>query len=197
MIYDYADKVIKDLNRRNLRLFDKLSLLKFDELNVLKTVSRTYDESAELAKKRFKAVYEDAYLAVAGDRDLDDDIMDDWLLDMLEDYDALTHYRFNEETERKKMRTAEALIATKIAKREVDKALRLWTLQLSAYVDRSVLDGRIQAFKDMGVKKVRWITYGDNRVCADCHDLEGKVFPIDEVPPRQHFRCRCYIVPVE
>ena len=201
MIYDYADRVIKDMNRRNLRAFDKLKTLKFDELNILRTVTKTYDESVELAKKRYLAIYSNAYLAAcreAGKKreEPDDTIMDDWLLDMLEDYDAVTHYRFNEETERKKARTAEALVATKVDAREVERALKLWTLQVVTYADRSVLDGRIQAFKDAGVKKVKWVTYGDERVCHDCRELDGKIYDIDKVPSRFHYRCRCYLVPV-
>lgn len=202
MIYDYCDNAIKDINRRNLRSFDKLKTLKYDELNVLRTVTKTYDEASELAKKRFKSIYAEAFRSAAKElgrraKEPDDDILNDWLLDMLEDYDALTHYRFNEETERKKARTAEAIIATKTDPREVERALRLWTLQVVSYADRSVLDGRMQAFRDAGIKKVKWVTYGDERVCSDCHELNGKIFPIDDVPPRQHFRCRCYLIPVK
>ena len=201
MIYDYCDRAIKDLNRRNLRLFDKLKILKFDELNILRTVTKVYDESVKLAKKRYKSIYLDAYLAAAEEmhrklKEPDDDILNDWLLDMLEDYDAVTHYRFNDETERKKPRTAEALIATKVDSREVERALRLYTLQIVSYADRSVLDGRIQAFKDAGVKKVKWVTYGDDRVCHDCHELNGKIFDIDKAPDRLHWRCRCWLQPI-
>ena len=201
MIYDYADILIREMNRRNLRLFGRLKLLKLDELNVMRTVSKTYDESAALAKSRFKSIYEDAYeaaylLAAGKEKEVDESVVDDWLLDMLEDYDAVTHYRFDEETERKKARTAEALIATKIESREVDKALRFWSLQISQYADRSVDDGRIQAFKDAGVKRVVWRTEEDSRVCADCDELEGKVFDIDNVPEKVHFRCRCWVDPI-
>ena len=200
MIYDYCDNVLKDMNRRNLRAFDKLKVLKFDELNILRTVTKTYDDSVEMAKKRYQMIYIDAFQAAAEEleskkKSPDDDILNDWLLDMLEDYDALTHYRFNEETERKKARTAEALIATKVDSREVERALRLWTLQTVAYADRSVLDGRIQAFKEAGIQKVKWVTYGDDRVCHYCHELNGQVFNIDYAPPRLHYRCRCYLIP--
>ena len=202
MIYDFADKAIKDMNRRNLRAFDKLKLLNFDELNVLRTVTVTYKDSVKLAKNHFKAIYLNAYLDAMEEvgqkkKDLSDDILDDWLLDMLEDYDALTHYRFNEETERKKARTAEALIATKVDAREVERALKLWTLQVATYADRSVLDGRMKAFKDAGVKKVKWVTQDDNKVCGDCELLDGKIFPVDKVPPRSHYGCRCYLIPVK
>ena len=95
MIYDYCDRAIKDMNRRNLRSFDRLKLLKFDELNILTSVARTYDESVRIAKKRFMSIYLDAYIGACDEigREADapdDDIVEDWLLDMLEDYDALT-----------------------------------------------------------------------------------------------------------
>ena len=202
MIYDFADRAIRDMNKRNLRSFSRIKLLKFDEINVFETVSEIYDFSVEVAKRRYKEIYADAYVGCMDEmgrhvKPPKDDIMDDWLLDMLEDYDAITHYRFDEETERKKARTVEALIAThegsKIDGREVEKALNLWTLQISQYADRSVDDGRLQAFRDTGVKKVRWNTEEDERVCMKCRELDGKVFPIDDVPSKQHFRCRCWL----
>ena len=188
------------MNRRNIRLFDRLKTLKFDELNILRTTTKVYEDSVRIAKRRFKDIYFDAYLAAAKEcgkklKDPDDDVLEDWLLDMLEDYDAVTHYRFNEETERKKARTAEALIATKVDSREVERALRLLTLQLVTYADRSVLDGRMQAFKDAGVKKVQRHEMNDERTCDECSSLDGKVYDIDKAPPRSHYRCRGWYTP--
>lgn len=201
MIYSYCDRAIKDMNRRNLRSFDKLKLLKFDELNILRTVSKVYEDAVKLAKRRFRDIYIDAYLAAAKEtgkklKEPDDDILNDWLLDMLEDYDAVTHYRFNEETERKKARTAEALVATKVDAGEVERALKLWTLQTVTYADRSVLDGRMQAFKDAGVKKVQRHEMNDERTCDKCSLLDGKVYDIDKAPPRSHYRCRGWYTPI-
>ena len=214
MIYDYADKVLKDLNKRNLRWFGKLkTIMQFDELNVFQTVGEVYEQSAKLAKKRYASIYISAYLAAyrevnsaraeKGEADKSETVteptetaVNDWLLDMLEDYDSVTHYRFNAETERKKMRLAEALLATNISSKEVDKALRYWTLQETQYAIRSVDDGRLQAFKDAGVKRVRWVTQNDYRVCSACDALNGKVFDIDKAPGSQHYNDRCYLVPV-
>ena len=202
MIYDFADKAIRDMNKRNLRLFHRLSVLEFDEVNVFGEVRKVYDSSARLAKKRYEAIYIDAYLAAMEGMEResdgpDDDLVNDWLLDMLEDYDAVTHYRFNEETERKKERTAEALIATHDGKRtdarEVDKVLKQWTLQVSQYADRSADDGTIQAYRDAGVEYVQWHTEEDEKVCKYCQELDGKIFPITDVPKKQHYRCRCWL----
>ena len=206
MIYEYADRAISDMNRRNLRLFGELSVMDFDELNVFRKVKKVYDSSVRIAKKRYKSIYSDAYLMAMGmmekeAEDPDDDLVEDWLLDMLEDFDAVTHYRFNEETKRKKERTAEALISTRKGElsneREVDKALKFWTLQTSRYADRAVDDGMMQAYRDAGVKYVKWNTEGDTKVCADCDALEGQIYPIDKAPDKQHYRCRCWLSPVK
>ena len=41
----------------------------------------------------------------------------------------------------------------------------------------------IQEYRNAGIEGVRikaeWVTAGDNRVCAECQDLEGEIFPLD------------------
>ena len=208
MNYELADAAIKDLNKRNLRLFDSLrTVMKFDELNVMKTVSSVYDESLKLAKKRFKQVALEAYIeamVLAGierkkaEKKAEDSITDDWILDMLEDYNALTLYRFDHEVDRKKQRTAEAIIAANEKVAEIDKALRLWTLQVAQYVDFSVIYATIDGYKDAGVKYVQWISERDERVCHICFELDGQIFPIDEIPQiPAHLRCRCVLQPAK
>ena len=200
MNYEYADRAIRDMNRRNLRAFDKLKQLKFDELNITKSVSKTYADSIRLAKKRYWQIATDAYieaLVLAGiDRakaeDMaEDSITEDWILDMLEEYDPVTLYQFLPEADRKKQRLIEALIAAHNKSEEVDRALRLWTRQLAHYADQSVVDGTIDGYKDAGVKKVKWVTAEDEKVCRECRKLDGKVFDIDKIPSRPHYHCRC------
>lgn len=205
MKYDIADKAIRDMNHRNLRAFDRLKLLKFDELNVMRTVSAVYDKSVELAKRRYLEIAEDAYIAalilagIAPDEAEDmaeDTITEDWILDMLEDYDAVTLYQFDNEVERKKQRTAEALVASHDKNAEVEKALRLWTLQVTQYADNSVVRATLDGYRDAGVKKVRWEAEDDDRVCQVCEKRNGKIYAINKVPAIPHFRCRCLIWPV-
>lgn len=200
MNFEYADRAIRDMNRRNLRAFDKLKQLKFDELNVTHSVSKTYADSISLAKKRYWQIATDAYieaLVLAGiDRakaeDMaEDSITEDWILDMLEEYDPVTLYQFLPEAERKKQRLIEAFIAAHNKSEEVDRALRLWTRQLAHYADQSVVDGTIDGYKDAGVKKVKWVTAEDEKVCRECRKLDGKIFDIDKIPKRPHYHCRC------
>lgn len=210
MNFALADKAMKDMNRRNLRSFGKLKQLKFDELNILAAVDDTYDDSIALAKKRYKQIAVDAFIESllelaysmeSASKLAEEAITDDWILDMLEDYDQTTLYQFLPEAERKKQRLDEALIATQKPPKgkikgigptqEIDKALRLWTRQVAQYADRSVVDGTIDGYKEAGVKQVRWIAVDDEKTCLDCKKLDGKVFPIDNIPPRPHYNCRC------
>lgn len=206
MNYDLADKAIKDMNRRNLRAFDGLKTLKFDELNVLRSVTKVYDDAVRIAKRRYRQIAEDAYLEaliLAGmDRKkaeelAEDSITDDWVLDMLEEYDALTLYSFVNEVERKKQRTAEAILAAQDKVAEVEKALRLWTLQVSQYADNSVLYATLDGYEKAGIKKVKWVSEKDEKVCKVCDKLDGKIFLISKVPVTPHYHCRCILLPVK
>ena len=206
MNFDLADKAIKDMNRRNLRAFDGLKTLKFDELNVLKSVEKVYDNSVGIAKRRYRQIAEDAYLEaliLAGmEREkaeelAEESITDDWVLDMLEDYDALTLYSFVNEVERKKQRTAESILAAQDKTAEVEKALRLWTIQISQYADNSVLYATLDGYKKAGIKKVKWVAEQDAKVCKTCRKLDGKIFAIDKIPVVPHYHCRCILLPVK
>ena len=194
------------MNRRNLRAFDGLKTLKFDELNVLKSVEKVYDNSVGIAKRRYRQIAEDAYLEaliLAGmEREkaeelAEESITDDWVLDMLEDYDALTLYSFVNEVERKKQRTAESILAAQDKTAEVDKSLKLWTLQVSQYADNSVLYATLDGYEKAGIKKVKWVSEKDEKVCKTCGKLDGKIFTIDKIPVVPHYHCRCILLPVK
>ena len=194
------------MNKRNLRLFDKLKMLKFDELNSLSLVGKTYDESIRIAKRRYLTIATEAFIEALlllgydrekAEEEAEDSITEDWLLDMMEEYDPTTLYQFLPEAERKKQRLVEALIASHDKGSEVDRALRLWTRQIAFYADKSVVDGTIDGYKEAGVEKVKWIAVDDEKTCSECRKLDGKVFPIDKVPPRPHYHCRCELIPIK
>lgn len=192
MNYDFADKAIRDMNKRNLRAFDGLKLLKFDELNVMRTVKKVYADSIKLALKRYLQIALDAYHRAKGKKKIDRD----WILDMLEEYDPVTMYLYMPEAERKRDRTAEAILSTSDKNEAVDRALKLWTLQNTHYAEKSVDEATLKAYRDNGVKKVRWVTAEDERVCEECQARDGKIYPIDKLPPKPHYRCRCTYEPV-
>lgn len=204
-LYDGADRAIRVMNRQNLRAFNKLRLADLDELNVVRLVGETYDASVRMAKRHYYEIAVDAYITALLEAGIDnrtatkmadDNIDNDWILDMLEEADPVTLYAFNTEVERKKQRLIEALTAAQDKNREIDKALRYWTLQVSQYADNMVYFARLRAFEDAGIEYVRWVTQKDERVCHDCDDLDEEIFPIADAPAPLHPRCRCELHPV-
>lgn len=205
-MFEYADKAIRDMNRRNIKNFRRLRQLKFDELNILDAVSDVYDKIARVAKKWYLEIARHAYMAALMElgksekeakEAASEEITEDYIIEMLDEYDPVTLYQFMPEIERKKQRLIEALIASHKKQSEIDKALRYLTLQLSQYADKAELEATLQAYKDAGIKKVRWITQEDEKVCGTCAPRDGKVYDIDNVPERPHYRCRCILVPVK
>ena len=151
-------------------------------------VKRRYLEIARLA-------YEQALLE-AGGKKKKAPIDRDWILDWLEETDPVTMYKFVPEWERKKARLIEALPVAQKPAQEIDKALKAVTRQIGwASVD--IVDAAVlMAFRDAGVEEVMWNSEHDERVCEDCEDLDGQIFPIELVPDKPHPNCRCWLTPV-
>ena len=205
MDYNLADKAIRDMNKRNLRAFDRLKQLKFDELNILGSVTEVYDKSVRVARLRYFSIAFSAYIDAmieAGvsrkdaEKAVDEDIVEDWIIEMMDRENETTLYKFDTEIERKKARLVEALAVAHDKIAEINKALRYLTLQLAQYADEAVLVGTLHGFKDAGVKEVRWVAVNDRGVCKECWDRNGRIYAIDDVPPLAHFRCRCRLEPV-
>lgn len=203
-LYDYTDARIKRLNRQFLRLFQRVRLLNFDELNVLNDVSAVYRKSDRSAKAAYLDIAEYAYAfglleaEKAGFRPKRRrDIDRDWVLDFLEEEDMVTLYRYEPELDRKRDRLVEALAMTNKPNKEIDKALRYLIMQTTHYADKATAQAELQAFKDAGVKKVMWLTERDDRVCSVCQPLDGKIYKISSCPQiPAHWRCRCRLYPV-
>lgn len=204
-VYGPADDAIKRMNRRNLKAFDRLRLMKNDEINLIREVSKVYRESAKYARQCYYEIAVQVYIVAAilghmtnaeATKEVDDDITLDWVDEMLEETDFVTLYRFDRETERKAQRLAETLSATDKWNDEIDKALRYWTLQVGQYAINVTDRARLEAFMRAGVKRVKWNTEKDERVCAECHKMDGKVFDIEDAPPKMHINCRCFYTPV-
>lgn len=204
-MYARADKAIRQMNRTNLRLFGKLKILPIDELNVMSATKAVYGESIRTAKKKYLNIgywaFIDAMLLAGAilkdaEKQVGKVIVPEWVTGILKDFDPVTLYRFMNEAERKRVRLAEAMIASNKRNREIDKALRYWTLQTSQYAINVTDRATIAGYKAAGVKKVKWVTERDEKVCDACDVLDGAIFDIDNVPPKQHYNCRCTVVPV-
>lgn len=204
-IYAGADRAIREMNRQNLKLFGKLKLAKWDELNVINQVNSTYDQSVRMAERKYYEIAVEAYIVALYEAKVDRDkahrmadywIDMTWVMEMLEDVDPVTMYAFYQEADRKKARLIETLSVAINRSEEIDRALRYWTVQIGQYADNSVYRARLHAFKNAGVKKVMWNTQQDEKVCEKCGPMDGTVYDIASVPPAPHWHCRCYLTPV-
>lgn len=218
--YGPADKAIQQMDRDNLRAFSKLKMADFDRINVIRIVLDLYETQRKKAKKKYLEIALEAYLLglVLAEKSASDKtarsmakqtITKEWVDDLLNQTDFVTLYRFNTETERKAQRLIEALalVADKNAVRGmigtpeeirnllIDQALKQWTKHLGQYAINVTDAAIMQALDDAGVEGVVWVTERDQRVCADCHQLDGRWFRLDEVPAKPHWNCRCRVRP--
>ena len=120
---------------------------------------------------------------------------------VLGQYNPVTGYLYYPEADRKRARLAEALIAAVIAglrpdyHKQLQKFANLWHTQTKQYTITVVDTTRIETFKKNGIRRVRWETQKDERVCAECGARDGKIFDIDKLPEK-HYGCRCWYMPV-
>lgn len=194
-MYEYTDKIIRYLTKRFVRLFGnaKSNLLPMDEVNVLRYSHTFYGNLEEITEIYFlklaKKVYRDT--ATNKKRKIDKK----WLHDTLSQYDPVTMYVYLHEVDRKRARFAEAIIASSNRAFEVEKALRYWSRMVNQYAveitDKAVID----AYIDNDVPKVIWVTVDDERRCEDCAKRDGKIYDIDDIPPKPHLNCRCILLP--
>lgn len=208
--YQAADRASELLNRAILKRLSKakssLTLLKFDELNVMREIDRLYTGIEQDCRRVFRELYIARYEALwyalkdeKPDEDELDELVEMYLAGMWDEPDELSHYAFGPELVRKRDRAKEAILAvpTKAQRQlELEKAVRFVIQQIGFYVDITEDAASLQALKDAGVKRVQWNVYGDNRVCGTCESMDGNIYPINRVPVKPHLRCRCYLTPV-
>ena len=78
---------------------------------------------------------------------------------------------------------------------EIATALRYWVAMVSQYVITTVDCATIEAYRTQGVTEVVWVSVKDKSRCVVCKQRDGKVYPIDNIPPKPHIGCRCYFLP--
>ena len=178
----------------------------FDELNVTgirKHIKKLYKKSLSTIQEEFISIFQtlcqevaDEARALGYDGDIQD-LDEGWVEEFFEEYSPVTKYVFSNEIDRKESYLFEALVADMATKNQSYK-------KAEKYLINQVRQGGIEfddavakaVYKAVGVKKVRWIAEDDSKTCGVCRGLDNKVFPLEEVPPKQHHNCRCYILPV-
>ena len=191
--YDLTDKAIDLLNRRAVKRFedakDKASQMGFDELNVLEINRTLYDQ---LRKDN-----QDVFLELAQERYQEAEPHDlAWLLALLAGYSAVTKVIYDNDVDRKRQYTAEGINSSTAKVTEFRRGLHYWADLTATYGDIVTDESTLKAYRDAGVKKVRWVTAGDEKVCETCRERNGKIYSINSIPPKPHRRCRCVYEPM-
>lgn len=191
MIYKYMDRVLKIAVKRIYQTFQKYRRLAFDELSVLSNTRRLYEELDIINREAYRDI---ARYYFESEPHGDGMWMYLWLEEQLRTPSPTIKYAYNTEVTRKRDRLSEALLATGGSKQEFDKAMRYWS-QMTGWFGIEVVDEALRRAREIdGVTHVKWVSQHDDRVCDTCEDYNGTVFPIDEVPPKPHPGCRCYLV---
>jgi SPP1 gp7 family putative phage head morphogenesis protein len=121
---------------------------------------------------------------------------------VLNEYNPVTGYLYDREAKRKEARLTEGMMAGKenddrdFYRKTIETNTNLWYTQSKQYAEDIADNTVIEVWKEVGVKKIMWVTQEDERVCNECRPLDRKIFDIDKVPAKPHYRCRCLKVPV-
>lgn len=202
-----ADEAAAKITTKIHREFKHNRLALFDEANVIgikKHVHKLYKKVYAAIKKEFVVIlnplYQEIYdeaLALGFDGDLRD-LDEVWIEEFFSEYNPVTKYVFANEIGRKESRLFEALVASSADKmmsyRTAENLLIRQVKQYAIDLEDSVAK---VVYKDVGVKKVIWNAEDDYKTCGVCTELDGQVFELSDAPPKQHYHCRCYLVPVK
>ena len=209
--YELTDILIALLLNKLRKEVNRLDVMGFDELSAPRITNLTTGMIARLLAENRKA-----YLKIAKEatEEASDDVKaigmtakpittDEKYVDgVLNEYNPVTGYLYYSEADRKRSRLAEALITAVIvgARTDYHKELRkfanLWHTQTLQYGETMVDKTRLKTFEKNGIKYVKWVTTGDEKVCEECKGRNGKIYPLKEYPGKAHYNCRCWLVPV-
>ena len=211
-MYKQADKLLAKLKNLIRREFNRLGVFGFDELNVPRVTKETtelYNRLTAENRQRFLIAARKAFAhalvlaATAGYRSGDTTEPNDaWILGFLREYNFLSGYLYESETERKRLRLAEQMLTAReyqnrtLYNDSLRRSANLWWAQTSLYMLCAVDEATLDAYEQCGVEKVMWNTHIDGRECSVCRERNGKIYTLDKVPQKAHRNCRCYLTPV-
>jgi SPP1 gp7 family putative phage head morphogenesis protein len=190
-MYQKTDKVIAYLAKQYAKLFRRVT--SFDELNIINVSHEIFDEAVILTEREVTRLVKLVYDSKREGGEISSEDALSLVLTLMLAYSPVTKYIYKNEMERKRSRFAEGVIASETPKEEVALAQRLMIATNKQFAEDATFEAAILAYKDNGVKKVRWVTAVDDRRCKECKARHGKIYPIDNIPPKPHRYCRCYI----
>ena len=212
-MYQTADRLIALLDKKLKRYINRLDVTGFSELNALTIQNETTELIKRLLKdneEAFKEIAEDAKAEAAedienltGEKALLIATDSKYVDEVLSRYNEITEYLYYPEADRKRARLSEALIVAVMMQdrmRYHDNLRRfanLWHTQTVQYEIMVTDDTRMDMFKKNGIRKVKWNAEHDEKTCKVCKERDGKIYPIDTVPGKPHYNCRCWLTPVK
>jgi SPP1 gp7 family putative phage head morphogenesis protein len=183
--------VIAYLAKQYAKLFKQVT--SFDELNVIDISHKIFDEAVVLTEREVARLVKLVYDSKREGGEISSEDALSLVFTLMLAYNPVTKYVYRNEMERKRSRFAEGVIASDNPNEEVALAQRLMIATNKQFAEDATFEAAVLAYKDDGVEKVRWVTAVDDRRCKECKSRHGKIYPIDNIPPKPHRYCRCYI----
>ena len=193
--YLKTDKTIAYLTKQYSKLFRRVTA--FDELNVISVSHEIYDEALKITEQEATRLVKSVYDSYSESGEIAASDAHAAVVALMGAYNPVTKYIYRNEIDRKRSRFAEGVISSDTPHEEVELAKRLLVATNKQFADDATFDAVVQAYADDGVKRVRWVTAVDDRRCAECKSRHGKVYEIDNIPPKPHLHCRCYVEKIE
>ena len=191
--YRLADQAVDLLNRRATKRFedakDEAAQDGFDELSVLSITQTLYDNLSADNEEIFLELAQERYQEAEPHGEEPPDMT--WLLAFLAAYNAVTKVIYDNDVDRKRQYTTEGINSSTAKVTEFRRGLHYWADLTATYADIVTDESTLKAYRDSGIRRVRWITAGDEKVCETCRERNGKVYSINSIPPKPHRRCRC------
>lgn len=216
------DKVLRvEINRFDVIAFDELNALStkkmLDEMmdNLKKANRNAYKEMARASTKEVADELIKLFPLVFGTNGEEKDEeqgkklkpktiypTNEFIDGILDEPNPVTNYLYYPECERKRSRLFEVIMVALLTRSRTKyhdnlrKFASLWHTQTIEYGITVIDRTRIKTLEENGIKKVKWETEKDDKVCSVCKERNGKEYKIREVPPKPHYNCRCWLVPI-
>lgn len=194
-----TSKVRQEFRHNRLALFDEMNVVQTKK-HVHKLYAKVYktvkQEFLKIINEIYQIIYDEA-VAMGFDGDIRN-LDDAWIDEFFDAYNPVTKYVFSNEIDRKEARLFEALISNELERlKSYAYAERLITQQIEQYaIDLEDSIERV-VYEDTKVKKVMWVAEQDAKTCDVCSELDGQIFELNNAPYKQHYNCRCYLIPVK
>lgn len=187
------------LNKRAVKRFedakDEAAQKGFDELSVLSITRELYDQLEADNRQVYLELVQERYQEAEPHGEEPPDLA--WLLALLAAYNAVTKVIYNNDVDRKRQYTAEGINSSTAKVTEFRRGLHYWADLTATYGDIVTDESTLKAYRDAGVKKVKWHAVLDGKECETCKERDGKIYPINAVPPKTHKHCRCWLEAVK